>query len=146
MDLTTRYLGLRLKNPLVASASPLTFDLENLRRLEDCGAAAVVLPSIFEEQIEAEEAETERLTTFSGESFPEALSYFPAAVNYIGPQAYLENLRRAREVVAIPVIASLNGTPRKPPKTHACPEFCKNLSCYKIRDSLHIRRFCKILS
>jgi dihydroorotate dehydrogenase (fumarate) len=95
---------------LVASASPLTADLGNLRRLEDCGAAAVVLPSIFEEQIEAEEAESERLTTFRGESFPEALSYFPAAVNYsIGPQAYLENLRRAREAVAIPVIASLNG-------------------------------------
>ena len=112
MDLTTRYLGLTLKNPLVASASPLTSDLGNLRRLEDCGAAAVVLPSIFEEQIEAEEAETERLTTFSGESFPEALSYFPAAVNYIGPQAYLENLRRAREAVAIPVIASLNGISR----------------------------------
>jgi len=113
MDLTTRYLGLALKNPLVASASPLTSDLGNLRRLEDCGAAAVVLPSIFEEQIEAEEAETERLTTFSGESFPEALSYFPGAVNYsIGPQAYLENLRRAREAVAIPVIASLNGISR----------------------------------
>jgi dihydroorotate dehydrogenase (fumarate) len=113
MDLTTRYLGLVLKNPLVASASPLTSDLGNLRRLEDCGAAAVVLPSIFEEQIEAEEAETERLTTFRGESFPEALSYFPAAVNYtIGPQAYLENLRRAREAVDIPVIASLNGISR----------------------------------
>jgi dihydroorotate dehydrogenase (fumarate) len=98
---------------LVASASPLTADLGNLRRLEDCGAAAVVLPSIFEEQIEAEEAETERLTTCRGDSFPEALSYFPAAVNYgIGPQAYLENLRRAREAVAIPVIASLNGISR----------------------------------
>ena len=110
MDLTTGYLGLKLKNPLVASASPLTSDLGNLRRLEDCGAAAVVLPSIFEEQIEAEAAETERLTTSRGESFPEALSYFPAAVNYsIGPQAYLENLRRAREAIGIPVIASLNG-------------------------------------
>ena len=80
MDLTTRYLGLALKNPLVASASSLTSDLGNLRRLEDCGAAALVLPSIFEEQIEAEEAESERLTTFRGESFPEALSYIPAAV------------------------------------------------------------------
>jgi len=70
MDLTTRYLGLALKNPLVASASSLTSDLGNLRRLEDCGAAAVVLPSIFEEQIEAEAAETERLTTSRGESFP----------------------------------------------------------------------------
>ena len=113
MDLTTRYLGLALKNPLVASASSLTSDLGNLRRLEDCGAAAVVLPSIFEEQIEAEAAETERLTTSRGESFPEALSYFPAAVDYsIGPQAYLENLRRARDAVAIPVIASLNGVSR----------------------------------
>jgi dihydroorotate dehydrogenase (fumarate) len=113
MDLTTRYLGLTLKNPLVASASPLTADLGNLRRLEDCGAAAAVLPSIFEEQIEAEEAETERLTTSRGESFPGALSYFPAAVDYsIGPQAYLENLRRAREAIAIPVIASLNGVSR----------------------------------
>ena len=113
MDLATRYLGLTLKNPLVASASPLTSDLGNLRRLEDCGAAAVVLPSIFEEEIEAEEAETERLTILRSESFPEALSYFPAAVNYsIGPQAYLENLRRAREAIAIPVIASLNGISR----------------------------------
>ena len=113
MDLTTRYLGLTLKNPLIASASPLTSDLGNLRRLEDYGAAAVVLPSIFEEQIEAEEAETERLTTFRGESFPEALSYFPPAVQYsIGAQAYLEKLRRAREAIAIPVIASLNGVSR----------------------------------
>ena len=113
MDLTTGYLGLKLKNPLVASASPLTSDLGNLRRLEDCGAAAVVLPSIFEEQIEAEEAESERLTTFRGESFPEALSYFPATIGYsTGPQCYLENLRRAREAIAIPVIASLNGISR----------------------------------
>ena len=113
MDLATRYLGLTLKNPLVASASPLTADLGNLRQLEDCGTAAVVLPSIFEEQIEAEEAEAERLTILRSESFPEALSYFPAAVNYsIGPQAYLEHLRRAREAVAIPVIASLNGISR----------------------------------
>ena len=113
MDLTTRYLGLTLKNPLVASASPLTSDLGNLRRLEDCGAAAVVLPSIFEEQIEAEAAEIERLTSFRGESFPEALSYFPATIGYsTGPQCYLENLRRAREAIAIPVIASLNGISR----------------------------------
>jgi dihydroorotate dehydrogenase (fumarate) len=113
MDLTTRYLGLTLKNPLVASASPLTAELGNLRRLEDCGAAAVVLPSIFEEQIETEEAESERLTTFSAESFPEALSYFPAAVNFsVGPQVHLETLRRAREAIAIPVIASFNGVSR----------------------------------
>jgi dihydroorotate dehydrogenase (fumarate) len=110
MDLTTRYLGLTLKNPLVASASPLTGDLGNLRRLEDFGAAAVVLPSIFEEEIEAEEAESERLTIARGESFAEALSYFPAAIGSgVGPHAYLDLIRRAREAVAIPVIASLNG-------------------------------------
>ena len=80
MDLTTAYLGFKLKNPLIASASPLTLDLDNIRRLEDCGAAAVVLPSIFEEQIEAEAMEIERLTTAPSESFAEALSYFPAAI------------------------------------------------------------------
>ena len=113
MDLTTRYLGLELKNPLVASASPLTLDLDNIRRLEDCGAAAVVLPSIFEEQIEAEAAEMDRLITSPGESFAEALSYFPTAIGYrTGPHHYLEIIRRAREAVAIPVIASLNGISR----------------------------------
>jgi dihydroorotate dehydrogenase (fumarate) len=113
MDLTTRYLGLALKNPLIASASPLTLELDNIRRLEDYGAAAVVLPSIFEEQIEAEVAEVERLTTARGESFAEALSYFPIVVGYrTGPHHYLEIIRGAREAVAIPVIASLNGISR----------------------------------
>lgn len=113
VDLTTRYLGLTLNSPLVASASPLTRDLGNIRRLEDCGAAAVVLPSIFEEEIEAEAAETERLTASHGESFAEAVSYFPATIDSgTGPSAYLELIRRAREAVAIPVIASLNGISR----------------------------------
>ena len=113
MDLTTRYLGLALKNPLIASASPLTLELDNIRRLEDYGAAAVVLPSIFEEQIEAEVAEVERLTTARGESFAEALSYFPIVVGYrTGPHHYLEIIRGAREAVTIPVIASLNGISR----------------------------------
>ena len=110
MDLTTAYLGFKLKNPLIASSSPLTLDLDNIRRLEDCGAAAVVLPSIFEEQIEAEAMEIERLTTAPSESFAEALSYFPAAIgNWSEPRHYLDIIRRAREAVAIPVIASLNG-------------------------------------
>ncbi len=110
MDLTTAYLGFKLKNPLIASASPLTLDLDNIRRLEDYGAAAVVLPSIFEEQIEAEAMEIERLTTAPSESFAEALSYFPAAIgNWSEPRHYLDIIRRAREAVAIPVIASLNG-------------------------------------
>ena len=78
MDLATSYLGLTLKHPLIASSSPLTGEIDNLRKLEDAGAAAVVLPSIFEEQIESEAAEYERLADTRSDSFPEALSYFPA--------------------------------------------------------------------
>ena len=111
MDLTTRYMGLALKNPLVASASPLNTDVGNIRRLEDAGAAAVVLPSLFEEQIEAEAARYDHLTSVNAESFPEALSYFPEPADYkVGPHAYLDLVRRASEAVDIPVIASLNGT------------------------------------
>jgi dihydroorotate dehydrogenase (fumarate) len=82
MDLTTRYMGLDLKNPLVASASPLNADLGNLKRLEDVGTAAVVLPSLFEEQIEAETARYDHLTGVNAESSPEAQSYFPAPADY----------------------------------------------------------------
>jgi dihydroorotate dehydrogenase (fumarate) len=111
MDLATTYLGLALRNPLIASASPLNSELGNIRRLEDSGAAAVVLPSMFEEQLEQEAAEIERLTTAGMDSFAEALSYFPpAAANHSGPHEYLELIRVAREAVDIPVIASLNGT------------------------------------
>lgn len=110
MDLTTNYLSLALKNPLIASSSPLTIDVSNIRRLEDHGAAAVVLPSIFEEQIEQEAAEVERFVTAGINSFAEALSYFPPATAYhAGPDRYLEVIRQAREAVDIPVIASLNG-------------------------------------
>lgn len=100
MDLTTQYLGLTLKNPLVAAASPLGFALENIAELADKGAAAVVLPSIFEEQLVA--AETSGFTT-EGAYFP------PAAAYRAGPERYLEIIRRARETVEIPIIASLNG-------------------------------------
>jgi dihydroorotate dehydrogenase (fumarate) len=111
MNLDTHYLGLTLKHPIVASASPLTGDLDGLRRLEDAGAAAVVLPSVFEEQIEYELAEAERLTTVGAESFPEATGYFPHnAAFQAGPVRYLELIQRARQALAIPVIASLNGT------------------------------------
>lgn len=111
MNLDTNYLGLTLKHPLVASASPLTGELDGLRRLEDAGAAAVVLPSIFEEQIEHELAEVERLTEAGIDSFPEAASYFPSSAAFTaGPVRYLELIRRARAALAIPVIASLNGT------------------------------------
>jgi dihydroorotate dehydrogenase (fumarate) len=110
MDLTTRYLGIALKNPLIASSSPLNLDIGNIRLLEDNGAAAVVLPSIFEEQIEQEAAEIQRLTTVGIDSFAEALSYFPAvASHHAGPSQYLDLIRQARDAVDIPVIASLNG-------------------------------------
>jgi dihydroorotate dehydrogenase (fumarate) len=111
MDLTTRYMGLHLKNPLVASASPLNAELGNLKRLEDTGAAAVVLPSLFEEQIEAEAERHDFLTSANAHSSPEAQSYFPDAAAYkVGPRQHLDLIRRASEALDIPVIASLNGT------------------------------------
>lgn len=109
MDLTTHYMGLRLRNPLIASASPLGADLGQLRRLEDAGAGAVVLPSIFEEQIVAERDEFERRTEATTHGFAEALSFFPAHGGYgFGPERYLDMVRRAKDALSIPVIASLN--------------------------------------
>ena len=110
MDLATTYLGLDLRNPLIASASPLTGTLDGLRRLEDAGAAAVVLPSLFEEQIEAEAFARERLDDLAA-GFAEANSFFPAgSLPDGGPQHQLDLIARARAALAIPVIASLNGT------------------------------------
>ena len=110
-DLSTRYLGLRLRTPLVASSSPLTADLAGLRRLEDAGASAVVLPSLFEEQLTAESLEIDRLLETGAESFGEALGYFPSLDEYnTGPDHYLELVQRAKQVLDVPVIASLNGT------------------------------------
>jgi dihydroorotate dehydrogenase (fumarate) len=110
VDLTTRYLGLTLKNPLVASASPLNADLGNLRRLEDAGAAAVVLPSLFEEDVEAEATRHDLLTRVSAESVSEARSFFPDVGSPAAGPQYLDLVRRARAALDIPVIASLNGT------------------------------------
>lgn len=111
IDLTTRYLGLTLRNPIVASAGPLTGTLANIKRLEDAGAGAVVMPSLFEEQIEQENELIDRLSTTGAESYGEALSYFPAPESFaIGPSRYLETVRQASRAVGIPVIASLNGT------------------------------------
>ena len=109
-DLTTTYLGLPLRNPLVPSASPLGADLDVLKRLEEAGAGAVVLPSLFEEQIEHEELEVDRLLSSGTDSFGEALSYFPELADYrTGPETYLEHVAAAKEALSIPVIASLNG-------------------------------------
>lgn len=110
VDLITRYLGLTLRNPIVAGAGPLTGSVDGIRRLEDFGVGGVVMPSIFEEQIEQEEQLIDRLATTGAESYAEALTYFPAPESYgVGPATYLETLRKASRAVAIPVIASLNG-------------------------------------
>ncbi len=111
MDLTSRYMGLELKNPLVASASPLTGEVDNIRALEDAGVGAIVLPSLFQEQIEAEMERYEALTGAGADSFPEALGYFPAqSLQHAGPERYLTLVRRAVAAVDLPIIASLNGT------------------------------------
>ena len=109
MDLTTRYMGLTLRNPLIASASPPNGDVGTLRALEDHGAGAVVLPSVFEEQIAAERREFEARTQVPAIGFAEAQSYFPSYDGYgFGPERYLDIVRRAKDAIAIPVIASLN--------------------------------------
>ncbi len=109
MDLTTRYMGLELKNPLVASASPLNAELVNIRLLEDSGAAAIVLPSIFEEQIEAAMQHDATLAAVGLENSPEARNCLPAS-DERGLQQYLDLIRRAVAAVDIPIIGSLNGT------------------------------------
>ena len=112
VDLSTSYLGMRLSNPLgIAACRPLTGDLDTLRRLEDAGAAVVVLPSLFEEQIEHEELEFNRLFEYQAESFAEAVTHFPQLEDYTtGPREYLEHIEAAKQAVSIPVIGSLNGS------------------------------------
>jgi dihydroorotate dehydrogenase (fumarate) len=110
MDLTTSYLGLKLKNPLVPSASPLSKDIDSIKQLEDAGAAAVVMYSLFEEQISFEAAELDHFLTHGTDSFAEALNYFPAEDEFnLGPDEYLEHIRKAKEATNIPIIGSLNG-------------------------------------
>jgi dihydroorotate dehydrogenase (fumarate) len=110
MNLSTNYMGLALRNPLVASASPLSQTADGVRRLADAGVGAVVLYSLFEEQLRREAAENARLVDAGTESFAESLSYFPAAAeDEAGPRRYLSLLERAAAAVEVPVIASLNG-------------------------------------
>jgi dihydroorotate dehydrogenase (fumarate) len=109
-NLTTRYLGLDLKNPIVASPSPLCQDVDNVRKMEDVGLAAVVLHSLFEEQITIQSLDLDRYLDHGSESFAESLTYFPDMQSYnLGPEAYLEHIRKCKEAVDFPVIASLNG-------------------------------------
>lgn len=112
MDITTTYLGMPLRSPLVPSAAaPLTENLDNIKRMEDSGAGAVVLHSIFEEQLAQEQFELHHHLTYGAESFAEALTYFPEPDTFhVGPEEYLNHIRQAKEMVDIPIIASLNGS------------------------------------
>ena len=111
MDLTTTYLGLKLRSPLVVSASPLSEDVDNIKRMADAGAAAVVLYSIFEEQLRQDRLELHRHLENGTNSFAEALSYFPEPSEYrLGPEEYLKHIAAAKKTTGIPIIASLNGS------------------------------------
>ena len=110
MDLTTTYLGLTLRSPLVPSASPLSEEIDTIRRMEDAGAAAVVLYSLFEEQLVLDRFELHHHLTEGTESFAEALTYFPEPPEFhLGPEEYLNHIRKAKAAVDIPIVASLNG-------------------------------------
>ncbi len=111
IDLSTTYLGLKLRTPLVASASPLSHDLDSIRRLEDAGASAIVLYSLFEEQIRQENQNLEHDLEAGSESFAESLTYFPQSFDFhTGPEEYLKQIVRAKDAVDVPIIASLNGS------------------------------------
>jgi dihydroorotate dehydrogenase (fumarate) len=111
VDLSTDYLGMKLRSPLVPSASTLADDLDNLKKLEDAGASAVVLHSLFEEQLRRDKEELIERTTQGTESFAEALTYFPASESaLLGPEEYLEHIVKSKKALSIPVIASLNGS------------------------------------
>ena len=109
IDLSTRYLGLPLASPLVASASPLCESIDNIRRMQDAGAGAIVLHSLFEEQIEVETRALHHSLSYGTESYAEAVSYFPDLYRHnLGPDGYLEHVRKAKKAVSIPIIGSLN--------------------------------------
>ena len=110
MNLATTYMGLSLKNPLIVGSSPLTEDLDTVKELEDAGAAALILPSLYEEQITCEQMADFFSTETYEDSFPEASSYAPDPESAPGPDEYLEHLRRVKQAVGIPVMASLNGS------------------------------------
>lgn len=111
IDLSTSYLGLKLPTPLIASASPLSRDLDGVRRLEDAGASAVVLYSLFEEQLRQEEMDLDYHLNAGTESFAESITFFPQASEFhTGPEGYLKHIRKCKSSVKIPIIASLNGS------------------------------------
>ncbi|MFC1477687.1 dihydroorotate dehydrogenase-like protein [candidate division KSB1 bacterium] len=110
VDLSTKYMGFDLKNPIIPSSSPLSRDVDNVRKMEDLGAAAVVMDSLFEEEIKYEAEELTHFLELGTESFSESTSFFPKHETYlVGPEQYLDRIRKLKEAVDIPVIASLNG-------------------------------------
>src|SRR6185369_17663519 len=110
MSLSTNYLGLPLKNPIVASSSPLSHTIDSIQRLEDAGASAVIMYSLFEEQITFDSLYVDHYLRSNANSFAESLSYFPEMDSYnVWPDEYLNLIRRAKESVDIPIIGSLNG-------------------------------------
>ena len=110
MDLSTNYLGLKLTSPLMPGASPLVDEIDTVRRLEDAGASAIVMHSLFEEQIAREQVANFVHTESHGQSFAEALTYFPSPESFhLGPEDYLDHLRKVKQAVSVPVIGSLNG-------------------------------------
>lgn len=111
IDLSTSYLGFNLKNPLVVSASPLSEKIDNLKLMQEKGAGAIVLHSLFEEQLTLESLELDNRLTQGTESYAESITYFPDLIHYnLGPENYLEYIQKAKKVLEIPLIASLNGT------------------------------------
>jgi dihydroorotate dehydrogenase (fumarate) len=109
MNLNTTYLGLKLRTPLVAAASPLSEEIDNIKRMEDAGASAIVLYSLFEEQLRQDRAELAHHLEQGTESFAEALTYFPEPESFhLGPEEYLQHIARAKKATRIPIIASLN--------------------------------------
>ena len=111
MDISTHYLGLKLRSPLVVSASPLSEEIDNIKRMEDAGAAAVVLYSLFEEQLKQDRLELNQRLEHGTESYAEALTYFPEPDEFnLGPEEYLKHIAAAKKATRIPIIASLNGS------------------------------------
>jgi len=111
MDLSTSYLGLKLRTPLVAAASPLSEEIDTIKQLEEAGAAAVVLYSLFEEQIRQDNVELAQHLDHGTFSTPEALTYFPEPEQFrLGPEEYLKHIAKAKQAVGIPIVASLNGS------------------------------------
>jgi dihydroorotate dehydrogenase (fumarate) len=110
LDLSTIYLGMKLPHPIMAGASPLSDELDSIKQLEDAGSAAIVLRSLFEEQIDCEQVDQMLYQDSTTDAFAEATTYFPEDMSGAGPEEYLNHLRRVKEAVGVPVIASLNGT------------------------------------